>query len=637
MAAKKQKVSPKVDITEVESLALKQYQEAKNYYDTNTRKTHEYYWNLYNSVRKKTPNAGGWRTNNFVPITFAAIQTEMARFMDGLVGPDGTQFYRMSPKLLANEPSSDAITKILGTHMQKGGFYQAIYSASLNAHIFGVGIIEQVWNSGNHKFSYMKTKGGDNIETVDVDENYDEPIWNAPSTMDVWWDPNASPFKKDITYVVKRQYIRTSELKLQKNLWNVQDNYKYVLANNMSTNNELDSDPVIELLTVYTKKSITTLVYNKAIRYVKNPYANQQIPFYFIVRYPDFYRFGGKGIAAILMDLQEAENDIYNLTMDNVKLSVNKVFKKRADAEIYPQALNIEPGKIISLNDINNDLQMMDMGSVHMDAFKMIDTISGMVNQATGSLDYLNSPTGIGAQNKTAAGARIIVQEANRRFAMAIKYNKETFLEPMLADLLSLYRQYIDRGLVAELFAEHELQAMKITPDKIDWDGKYDFEISGNTSLLDKQAILENLQTALPMLSQLGAKINTEAVCDQILDALDLPKDIVSGFTNPQAQGSNGAPNAGPANGQSTSPPPQGSDVGPEGQAPAPAGPATNLSPDQEAQITQIAGILGTKPEILIQDISEGRVNMQTLVAMAQKAQGSKIAPPSPNSLPEQQ
>ena len=447
--------------------------------------------------------------------------------------------------------------------------------------------------------------------------------------MDVWWDPNASPFKRDITYVVKRKFVRTSELKSQEKLWNIKDNYKYVLANNLNASNDLDSDPVVEVITVYTKKAFTTLVYNKAIRYVKNPLANQQIPFYFLVRYPDFYRFGGKGISAILADLQEAENDIYNLTMDNVKLSVNKVFKKRRDAYIPPQALNIEPGKVISLEDITNDFEMMDMGEVHLDAFKMLDTISGMVNQTTGSLDYLNSPTGIGAQNKTAAGARIIVQEANRRFAMAIKYNKETFLVPLLKDLLSLYKQYIDRNLVKDIFAENELKSMKIDPMKIDWDGEYDFTITGNTSLLDKQAILENLQTALPLLSQLGAQFNVQSIADQILDALDLPKDIIIGFSQPAAPAGNTAgPQGAPAspNGAPASPATPGApQPGVEGPAPSPTAP--QASPDQEAQIEQIAKILNTQPEILKQDMMSGKVNMATLIHMAERAQGSRIAP----------
>jgi hypothetical protein len=272
---------------------------------------------------------------------------------------------------------------------------------------------------------------------------------------------------------------------------------------------------------------------------------------------------------------------------------------------------------------------MMDMGEVHLDAFKMLDTISGMVNQTTGSLDYLNSPTGIGAQNKTAAGARIIVQEANRRFAMAIKYNKETFLVPLLKDLLSLYKQYIDRNLVKDIFAENELKSMKIDPMKIDWDGEYDFTITGNTSLLDKQAILENLQTALPLLSQLGAQFNVQSIADQILDALDLPKDIIIGFSQPAAPAGNTAgPQGAPAspNGAPASPATPGApQPGVEGPAPSPTAP--QASPDQEAQIEQIAKILNTQPEILKQDMMSGKVNMATLIHMAERAQGSRIAP----------
>ena len=623
--ARQYKKKAKFDLVEVESIARRQYTEAKNYFDTNTKKVMEYQWNLYNGVRKKTPNAAGWRTNNFVPITFAAIQTEMARFLTGMIGPDGTDFYRLNPKMYNSAPSAQAISEVMNIHMQKGGFYQAMYAASLNAHIFGVGMIEQVWNSGSREFSYLKTSNGE-VSEVDVTEQFDSPEWNAPSTMDVWWDPNAGPEKKKLTYVVKREFIRTSEFKAQIDKWNIQENYDYVLANNLSKSNELDSDPVIEMITVYTKTSITTLVYNKAVRYIKNPFANQQIPFYFIVRYPDFYRFGGKGIAGILSDLQEAQNDIYNLTLDNVKLSVNKVFLKRRDAYVAPQSLNIEPGKVISLEDVNQDLKMMDMGGVHMDAFNMLEKINGFVNQTTGSLDYINAPTGIGSQNKTAAGARIIVQEANRRFAMAIQYNKETFLQPMLTDLLSLYKQYIDRSLVGDLFEEGKLESLGVTTEQIQWDDEYNFQITGNNSLLDKQAVLENLQTALPMISQLGYEINTQAVIDQILDTLDLPKDLVLGVMQ--------APGAPPAQGANQQPPMGTGELSPSqpgAQAPPPESPGNpgaagaQIDPQLANQITQIAQILGTQPEIIMQDLSDGKVTMPTLISMAQSEMKKRI------------
>lgn len=616
----------KKDLVKIEYEAKRMYDESKNYFDTNLKKVYEYYWNMFKGTRKKMPNAAQWRNNKFIKVTFADVQTEMSRFMDGLYGPDGTKFYKMNAKTIKNEDSAEIITRIKNQHMIMGDFYQVNYAAALNAHIFGVGAVKQEWDYSKVEFDYMKTTG-DKRSNVHKKVQNDRPKWTAPSAMDVWYDPNGSPLKGTLTYVCERQYIRTSQIQEQEYMWNIKENYEWALNESKNKQVDLTMDDAQEIVHVYTKKGITTLWYNKAIRYIENPFSHGNIPFYFIVRYPDFYRFGGIGIAGLLGDLNESINDVFNLTMDNLFLSINKGFLKRRDAYISPQALNFEPGKVISLEDIEKDFKVLDMGDIHMETFKMLDTLNGFVNQTTGSLDYMNSPSGIGNTNKTATGARIIVQEANRRFAMAIKYNKESFLCPMLRDLGELYKQYVNRKKVISVLGEDILKEYKMKWENIDWDGEYDYEITGNVSLLDKQAILDNLEQAMPLLSQLGVSVNKIAIAGIILDALDVPKDIIQ-QQHTQQVGPDGQPMGAngpivPQNGATKTPTSSAQtqpNAVPAEQLP-PQGAGVQLTPQQEDQLTQIAQILGATPELLKEDLASGKVDFQTLVLMAEKAQ----------------
>ena len=607
---------------QVETDALRCLDEAKGHYETKYKNQYTYCSNLYNSVRNKAANAAKWRTNHFIPMVFAGVQTEVARFMDGLYGPDGTKFFKVTAKTLKDEESASAITSIQGQHMQEGSFYQVNDSAALNAHIYGIGWVFQGWDSRVENYEYFKTTGDKN-KHVKVTKEYDCPKWESLSPFDVWVDPNAPQKKGALTYAVVRRFLRLSEIKKMRERYT----QTKAVANLISVLKESDNseDKPHEVCTVYKPGTFTTILENTVISHEDNPFGHHNIPLYAIIRYPDANMFGGIGIAKVLGDLQEGINDVWNLGMDNWKIAVNKLFARRRDALIPAGALNFEPGKVMSLEDIDADFKVFDMPGVSGDTFRILENMQGYINQATGSLDYLNAPSGIGSANKTAAGARIIVQEANRRFAKAIKTNKECFLVPMLRDLMSLYRQYINRKKVESVLGESQAKTLKISPKEINWDGEYDYIISGNVSLIDKAAQLENLKEGLPILKDLGFELNRDAIAAQVLDVLDLPKDIIldqedskEKATSPETAAP--APVEGAAAAQAPVPPvpPNVAQMQPNQNPEAVATPQpTAANPVVAQELAAIAQILGTTPDVLAQDIAEGKVDIETLKKMA--------------------
>ena len=639
----------KIDLDAVEQNSLKQYNEAKSEYEIRYKFQFEYYWNLYNSKRVKAPNTAGWRFNVFYPMIFQQVQTQQPRIMDGLIGPDGTDFFTLEPRQYKDDKgndlqhNADVIQAIQNIHMETGGFYATMYRVILNMHVFGTGWLKQTWIDNTDEYTYNRYDSSDKVDQVDEEIRTNQPLWECPSPTDVWVDPNADRWS-EVTYVVERKFLRLSQLQKRAKFWNQKDKFKkamtaYLQPKSAGVASVADTtgsngtpmpsqDPVQTIAYVYTNDDVSVLWNNYLIHFIKTPFGHHHIPFYPFQCYPDFYKFwGAKGIPAILCDINETANSILNLTLDNLSLQVNHVILKKRGKFIDTQSGQLEPGKIVTVGNFD-DIQKMEMGTVQPAAFEMIEKLNTMMNQTAGSLDYLTNPNAAGGDtNKTATAARLSLSEANRRFAQIIQFNKETALMPMLEDLLKLYIQFLDKDTVSEILGNRLAEDLKYDKKQsIIWDAEYDYLISGNTSLMDKQADLENLQTGANLLTQLGFNINKELMAKNIMDDLHLNKKLLlpPTPTPPQApqepQGPQGP--AGPANANQAPaianatnvPQMTAGNTQPDVNAPAPQDQGAQgngqigLTPDQMAQLPQIAEQLGIDSTVLLQELEAGAI-----------------------------
>jgi len=545
--------------------------DAKNYYETYYATQNVYYNNLYNSKRIKAANIPKWRSNNFIPVTFASVETEKARLVSGLIGNGLGDFFIMLAKDSKDDNSAALFTEAQKVHMRMGKFYTHLHDSIHIGLKYGVGWIKQTWETRTEKHDYIQLNKGKPTKKTNTKE-IDRPKWEAPSV--VWWDKDAVSMET-MRYVIEPIKIPLSEVLANESLFNGKDVKK--MASDLRKGNK-DNDPILDIYMVYTPKNFYAKCNDYILRDTVNPYAHGHIPFYPFRVYPDAEKFGGKGLPEILSDINESMNEVHNLTLDNVKLAVNKIYGKKRTSSTKPQSTVIEPGKIIPL-DNKDDFFEIANNPVNQNGFQQIEQLNGFVNQSIGSLDYINAPTGIGNQNKTAAGARIIVQEANKRFAQTIEYNKENMLIPMLYDLLELYRQYWGTENL-EVIANKE--TIKKYGKDICLDAEYDYVVTGNVSLLDKEAQLENIQRALGILGNLGVQLDAQLLAEQVLKSLGLDTKIL---VKPAPQ--EAAPQVDPVNEQAK-------------QA------AMGMTPEQKAEIVQIANALQVPPEEIVKRLVSG-------------------------------
>ena len=578
-----------MDLEKIETLAKKRIAEAKADYDTRLKYPDEYALNLAYGRRTKGAGAAAWRQNIFLPTIPAAIAQFKPRLIDGLIGPDGTDFFdleadsEMDENNLNLKISADIIKALQNKdYGDEGMFYTVQDQIENNCLVFGRGYSIIGWEDYSETFSYYRTEG-DKLFKETVTKRINRPTRRCPNSTDVWPDPTAPNWKRK-NYVVERQYLTLSQLKEEVNRWNVKERFNDVVkmvedeiradqqnkvSNQDGTNiqSPASSDPLQTMFVVYGKGDITTMWRGYCIRYADHPFAHNNIPVYSYQYKPDVYRYNPKGLPLILCDINEAQNTAINLMMDSYIITVNPLFKQRRTSFMDTQDKTWEPGKVIMLDDMK-DFEQMEVQKTNVETWPLLEKLAGIANQASGSMDFMNAPTGTGNTVKTFGGQRLLKQESNIQLAEVIKHQKETALKPELQDTLMNYYQFLDKETVEDRLGKTRAVQLNYTKDfKIAWDANWKYKISGNISMADKQSKLDDIEQFVQMLIPLqqaiqgGALINPAPIVKQMLDTLGVDKTILD--VKPQQQQQIPA-QAGPA----TSPP---------GSAPAPqAGPAAN-------------------------------------------------------------
>jgi hypothetical protein len=655
---------------DMQQLARKRKDEAQQNYDVNRKQQYEFFLNSANGRKTKAQGVASWRANFSYPTTRTMIRSYVPRLVNGLIGPDGSNFFSMVPRKdedaagMSVRDSIDVMTAVQNAHMQNRGTFRGIIEATeRNSCTFGVGFIIQTWQYEKQEWDYdIINEDGTDVKPGYGDKTVNEPSWYVPSTVNVWWDPGANTWEES-TYAVVRRYSRLSQIlnRAQRERYSEAEHVKNLVdqvatsltaglnqgtgEGNGDPANTSGVDPVEATYTIYTKDTWVTLWRDEMIDCRPNPLAHHNIPVYPFIFENDTYTFMPKGIPEILSDIQQAQDIHMNLMIDNTNINVNTILVKPATAWLDESNLRWEPGTIMT-EHTPNTLRKLDLGSQSMgDSKLLMDNLAGLANQSLSTQDFMSAPAGIASVNKTYGGLRLINQEGNKQIAFIISSQKSKGLVPMLQDLKTLYAQFLGQADVTDILGP--VQAARLNykaSQQIAWEGDYDYVINGDLSIIDKQAHLENIEQGMQLLGSLGYNVNKDVLAKAIIDGLDLdkaillpagaPSSVIQTQTTPEAAGQvnpNAVPNAmNPGNAPNESPKagvaPPIAPAAPTGApvalntsnmaVPAPTdgnGPTNvtttggiQLAPQQEQLLQAIAQKLGVDPGHLILDVTSG-------------------------------
>jgi len=194
----------------------------------------------------------------------------------------------------------------------------------------------------------------------------------------------------------------------------------------------------------------------------ENPYPSMETPF---IQF-DYIKCGqtyGKGIAQLIEGLQEEGNEIRNLRVDNVNLTMNKILVVVEKFLRDPKEVRSAPGAIIRLkgNEVTNASQgvfPLEIPPVDIGGFRESAEIERQIENTTAANRVTTSGTPTGG-NDTLGGMELARQAAYDRFSV-YAYLIGLTLKKAVLKIMELSYQNSDQERIRRILGEHPVEVL---------------------------------------------------------------------------------------------------------------------------------------------------------------------------------
>jgi hypothetical protein len=442
---------------------------------------------------------------------------------------------------------------------------------------------------------------------------YDGPVTDVIDVHDFFWPENARTVDH-ARYVAHRIRISREELEEgfkdggpygpQAGGWTLK-----VVTNDLGTSRvgDKDSGPrwsekeqthdkdLLEVVEVYdnlTKEVITFVNRRSLLAYSdKFPFFHERPPFVVCTTQADLFQIVGISQIEKVEALQTMLWRIQNQSLDNLELINNAIVMYRPDLE-DADALIFGPGEMWSVED-PEQVKMWSPDPMPAEiSLNREGLIKGDMQQLAGGFPFSSGAESQTVDQKTATGASIVTQLAQRSIDMAKQPVYDAW-EDIGDQRLILNNQFIrETTLVTTLGLEGVEEVHAIEPELLAGDYKFELEpipdaVMKQQNQASAQAMVQIFQGLAPIQLQLAAQgmasmINFDAIIKYYLKSLDI-EDTEQFFLAKQPTPQQGQAMQPPGQGTPQAPPEQtlGITAGEGGNAP---GSQLTASPDQNMQ-----------------------------------------------------
>lgn len=229
--------------------------------------------------------------------------------------------------------------------------------------------------------------------------------------------------------------------------------------------------------------------------------------------YPSGYPELGK-------ELQKEANEIVNTRLDNVKLVMNKryIVKRGAQVDLKSLVRNV-PASVTLANDPTGDVQTIEFNDVTASSYAEQDRINVDMDGLLGDFSAGSVQTNR-KLNETVGGMALMAQGANQMTEYGIRTFTETWVEPVLRQLVKLEKHYETDDKVLALMGDRLEHPIR------DEDFDTDVELTVNVGMgaTDPMMRLNKLLTAARSYAEImtlpGNGLNKEELGKEIFGAV---------------------------------------------------------------------------------------------------------------------
>lgn len=153
-------------------------------------------------------------------------------------------------------------------------------------------------------------------------------------------------------------------------------------------------------------------------------------------------------------DVQREVNEIANLRIDNVRFAMNKRYFVRRSQNVDLRSLTRNvPSSVTLMNDIEKDVKVVETNDVTASAYQEQDRLNNDFDELMGhfSSSSVNSNRRL---NETVGGLELLTDDANQVSEYQLRTFVETWVEPVLRQLMLLEQQYETDKVILKLAGE---------------------------------------------------------------------------------------------------------------------------------------------------------------------------------------
>lgn len=421
-----------------------------------------------------------------VYVAFEQIEALLPRILQAIFADN--PWFQADPILGTSATQARATGERIAAQLDKTHVREVFRRAIKSAFIYGAGPVELTWLSQEKtSLSYRpqwRTGATGRLqrrlekrETLEIENR---PELNYISVKDFYVDPNcSSPNPRNGQYVCVRQ-LRPIEwldnlrgnkefdipsqqdlAELARQKFTAQGDNTKATGESMRFGSwmptiDQTADPAGKRVEIIARVSSDHVVWvaNRGVTIL-----NTRNPYGFINYYNAWYtdvldRFYGISICEITEGEQRFQTSLINSRLDELALSIHKPVLYRRGLNIPSYQLRTRPGQMIQVDDPEKDYVTKPSDNVTAAAYLEQNASEARVQRTTGLNDLISSgvPTSGGnAAARTATGVGAQVEAGSARVQYIVANLEDTFVEPILNDVVTLNNLFPPPGLEAQI------------------------------------------------------------------------------------------------------------------------------------------------------------------------------------------
>lgn len=289
------------------------------------------------------------------------------------------------------------------------------------------------------------------------------------------------------------------------------------------------------------------------IKATANPFHHQKRPLVRSVLFTVPMEWFGIGLIEPIMDQQHELNTIRRQRLDNINMTLNRMWKVLDTGDVDTTQLISAPNHYVLVGQMDA-LEPLETKDVTQNSYNEAQVLMQEMESTTVTRAASGLPES-GRLGRTASGARLIVGQSLEKFSLAVRLVEETAIKRTLRMMHQLNLQFIDDddvlrdpGMYGHLFDQ------EMTPEAIR--AEVNFKMKAASEMINTEAKINQLASFLGMGKDVMAGETIESILKKIYKLMGFDQEEIKiiGQTSipatplPTGDAAGGDPNAALAN-----------------------------------------------------------------------------------------